>query len=202
MKPLLLIGCGGHARSLIELIESSPDWHIYGLVGLPGQVGRRVLGYPVIGCDDDLLSLREDCQTAIMALGQLQDSAPRVNLTQKLENAGFQFPVLCSPHAVISRHAHIGAGTTIGHGVVVNASASIGNHCIINSLSLIEHDVQIGNHCHISTGVLVNGGVTLGSCCFVGSGAMIREGLKIPSCTVISAGKRVMGWPLKESLVK
>ena len=43
MKPLLLIGCGGHARSLIELIESCSDWHVYGLIGLPHQVGSLVL---------------------------------------------------------------------------------------------------------------------------------------------------------------
>ena len=34
MKQLLLIGCGGHARSLIELTESNDEWQIYGLVGL------------------------------------------------------------------------------------------------------------------------------------------------------------------------
>ena len=42
MKSLLLIGCGGHARSLIELIESTGCWNIHGLVGLH-QVGSRVL---------------------------------------------------------------------------------------------------------------------------------------------------------------
>ena len=35
MKPLLLIGCGGHARSVIDLIETEGQWHIQGLVGLP-----------------------------------------------------------------------------------------------------------------------------------------------------------------------
>ena len=43
MKPLLLIGCGGHARSLIELIESTADWTIHGLVGLPAELGTSVL---------------------------------------------------------------------------------------------------------------------------------------------------------------
>ena len=55
--PLLLIGCGGHARSLIDVVESS-GCHILGLVGLPEQVGEEVLGYPVLGCDQDLPSLR------------------------------------------------------------------------------------------------------------------------------------------------
>ena len=198
MKPLLLIGCGGHARSLIELIESAADWQIHGLVGLPEQVGSRVLGYPVIGCDDDLPALREQCPAAVLAIGQLPDPAPRQHLAADLEQLGFQFPVLVSPHAVVSRHAHLGQGTALAHGVIVNAGAAVGEHCIINSRALIEHDVQIGHHCHISTGVLVNGGVKLGSGSFIGSGAMLREGLELPPLTVIGAGKRVMGWPLRD----
>lgn len=198
MKPLLLIGCGGHARSLIELIESSPDWQIHGLLGFPAQVGSCVLGYPVIGSNADLPTLFKECSAAVLAIGQLPDSAPRERLATKMGQIGFQFPALISPHAIVSRHARLGSGTTVGHGVIVNAGAIVGDHCIINSLSLIEHDVQIGHHCHISTGVLVNGGVSVGSGSFIGSGAMIREGLSFPPFTVIGAGKRVMGWPLRD----
>ena len=57
--PLLLIGCGGHARSLIDVVESSVDWYVMGLVGLPEHVGEKVLGYPVLGSDEDLPSLRQ-----------------------------------------------------------------------------------------------------------------------------------------------
>lgn len=198
MKPLLLIGCGGHARSLIELVESTGEWQIHGLVGLPEQVGSRILGYPVIGCDDDLSTLKVECPAAVLAIGQLQDSSPRVRLAKHLEQLGFQFPVLISPHAVVSPYAQLGPGTTLGHGVIVNASAVVGDHCIINSRALIEHDAQIGHYCHLSTGVLVNGGVQIGSDSFIGSGAMIREGLTLPPLTVIGAGKCVMGWPLKD----
>lgn len=196
MEPLLLIGCGGHARSLIGLIESTGQWQIHGLVGLPQQLGTKVLGYSVIGSDGDLLSLRESCSQTVLAIGQLPDPAPRQRLAARLKHMGFQFPVLISAHAVVSRHAQLGPGTTVGHGVIINAGVIVGSHCIINSGSLLEHDVQIGDHCHISTGALVNGGVRVGSGSFIGSGAVIREGLEMPDQTVISAGKRVMGWPL------
>ena len=198
MNSLLLIGCGGHARSLIELIESVPDWRIQGLVGLPDQVGTRVLGYSVIGSDVDLPSLRKEFQVALLAIGQLPDPRPRQRIAAQLDQLGFQFPVLVSPHAVVSRHAQLGLGSTVGHGVIVNAAAVVGEHCIINSGALIEHDAHIGDHCHISTGALVNGGVHVGSGSFIGSGAMLREGLDLPPFTVIGAGKRVMGWPLRD----
>jgi len=196
MKPLLLIGCGGHARSLIDVVETAGEWRIHGLVGLPEQVGSEVLGWPVIGSDADLPTLKDSCSTAVLAIGQLPNPAPRQRLAARLEQLSFHCPVLISPHAVVSRHAQLGAGTVVGHGAIVNAGAVVGAHCILNSRALIEHDVQIGDHCHVSTGALVNGGVQLGCGSFVGSGAMLREGLQLPAGTVISAGKRVMGWPL------
>jgi sugar O-acyltransferase (sialic acid O-acetyltransferase NeuD family) len=196
--PLLLIGCGGHARSLIDLIESTGQWHIHGLVGSPDQLGTNVLGYSVIGSDGDLPTLRESCPHAVLAIGQVPDPAPRQRLVSHLESLGFKFPVLISAHAITSRHAQLGPGTTVSHGVVINAGARVGSHCIINSGSLIEHDVEIGDHCHISTGALMNGGVRLGSGSFIGSGAVIREGLRFPDQTVIGAGKCVMGWPLRD----
>ena len=198
MKSVLLIGCGGHSRSLIEIIESAGQWKIYGLVGLPEQFGRRVFGHAVIGCDGDLAALREKCQSAVLAIGQLPNPALRHRLAVALEQLRFHSPVLISPHSVVSHHAKLGSGTTVGHGAIVNGGAVVGQHCIINSRALIEHDVQIGNHCHISTGALINGGVTVGAGSFIGSGVMIRDGLNLPPSTVISAGKRVMGWPLRE----
>jgi sugar O-acyltransferase (sialic acid O-acetyltransferase NeuD family) len=196
MKSLLLIGCGGHARSLIDVIEAGGQWRIHGLVGLPEQVGSSVLGFPVIGSDAELPELRQHCEAAVLAIGHLADSAPRQRLAAQLKQLGFDSPVLISPHAVVSRHARLGPGTAVGHGAIVNAAAVVGAHCILNSGSLIEHDAQLGDHCHVSTGAVVNGGVRLGSGSFVGSGAMLREGLQLPAGTVISAGKRVMGWPL------
>ena len=198
MRQLLLIGSGGHARSLIELIESTAEWSIGGLVGLPEQVGSRVLGYPVLGCDSDLATLRTQYDDVVLAIGQITDPTHRQTLIAELEQHSFQFPVIISPHAVVSRHAQISLGTTAGHGVIVNAGAVVGRHCILNSSSLIEHDASIGDYCHISTGALVNGGVCIGSGSFIGSGSVIREGIQLPPRTVVGAGKSVMGWPIRE----
>lgn len=195
-EPLLLVGCGGHSRSVIDVIEEEDRWEIYGLIGLPDQIGERVLGHQVIGIDDDLPKLVRDVRYAVIAIGQVPDSCIRRYIAQKIDDLGFTSPVIISPYAVVSSHAVLGAGTVVGHGVIVNAGAVVGRHCTLNSRSLIEHDVSVEDHCHISTGALINGGVRIGRESFVGSGAMVRNGLRLPSGTIISAGKRVMGWPL------
>lgn len=193
---LLLIGSGGHARALIDIIESASDWQIVGLVGQSTEIGAKVFGYPVLGCDDNLVDLRDHADGAILALGHLGSATKRQDLAQRLQALDFITPPIVSAHAIVSPHASLGPGTTVGHGAIVNAGARVGSHCIINSKALIEHDATIGDHCHVSTGVLINGGVSIGNASFIGSGSMIREGLVLPSQTVISAGKRVMGWPL------
>lgn len=192
---LLLIGSGGHARAVIDIIESASEWQIIGLLGQSSEIGSMVLGYPVLGSDDNLAVLRNHADGAILALGHLGSATKRQALALHLQSLDFMMPAIVSAHAVVSRHAALGAGTTVGHGAIVNAGARVGRHCIINSQALIEHDAVIGDHCHISTGVVINGGVSIGEASFIGSGSMIRESLVLPSKTVISAGKRVMGWP-------
>lgn len=200
--PLLLIGCGGHARSLIDVVESSDRWYVLGLLGLPYQVGEEVLGYPVLGCDQDLPSLRQQCTNVLLAVGQIGLSNQRQRLAAELERLKFVMPVVISGRAHVSRHAQLGLGVSVGHGVIVNAGARVGDYCILNSNSLIEHDAVIGDHCHISTGALVNGGTKIGTNSFIGSGAVLRDGLNLPPRTVISAGKRVMGWPMREECLQ
>ena len=201
-QPLLLIGCGGHARSVIDVVESSGLWYGYGLVGLPEQVGDEALGYPVLGCDQAVPSLRQQCPYALLSIGQIGLTPHRKRLGQLLETLNYSLTVVVSGNAYVSRHAKIGVGTSVGHGATVNAGAILGQFCILNSNALIEHDVEICDYCHISTGVLVNGGTKVGPNSFIGSGSVVREGLDLPPNTVISAGKRVMGWPMYEAYTK
>lgn len=199
LRRLLLFGCGGHARALIDIIESTTEWQIAGLVNQSVDERSDVLGYPVIGSDSDLASLRKEADSAVLAFGHFGNAAPRRSLAARLSEAGFTFPAIISAHAIVSRHTRVGEGTTIGHGVIVNAGASIGNHCIINSRALIEHDVSVEHHCHVSTGVMINGGAHVGEGSFIGSGTMVRECIVLPSHTILSAGKRIMGWPMREN---
>ena len=198
MSELLIVGCGGHARSIIDLVDKIDHLSIKGLVGLREEVGKIILGYSVIGNDSDLYELRSLASNAVIAIGQISSAESRMCLDRKLSALDFDFPVLISPHAVVSKYSNLSCGTSVGHGAIINSSVVIGKHCIINSRALIEHDCLIGDFCHISTGALVNGGVKIGSGSFIGSGAIIREGLVLPPNTIISAGHRVMGWPVNK----
>lgn len=151
-----------------------------------------VLGYPILGSDDDLPALLAETPQALITVGQIKSPETRIRLFDLLKSYSAELPVVKSPSAYCSNHAKLGEGSILMHGGVINANTRIGANCIINSQALIEHDVLIADHCHISTGVRVNGGVCVGRGSFIGSGAVLREGIKIGNGVIIGAGQVVL----------
>jgi sugar O-acyltransferase (sialic acid O-acetyltransferase NeuD family) len=193
MKPaLLLIGGGGHCRSCIDVVESNVHFSIAGIVQPKSDSSGKVLGYPVLGCDDELPELVSIFKYALVTIGQVKNVQPRISLFEKLKELKAELPIVKSPLAYVSRHATLAEGTIIMHGAIVNANSTVGPNCIVNSQSLIEHDVAVGSHCHVSTGARINGGVSLGEGCFIGSGVIVREGVSIGEYSVVGAGQVVM----------
>ena len=192
MKKILLIGGGGHCKSVIDVIEQEERFEIVGIVDKPKLLGSKVLGYPIIGNDSDLSNLAKKYQYALITVGQIRSPSLRVKLFNLANEAGFILPSIISPNAYVSQHTSIGNGVVIMHNALVSANAVIGDNCIINSKVLIEHDCQIFDHCHISTNATINGGVVVESGCFVGSGSITKESITIQKNSFIKAGSLVV----------
>jgi len=192
MKPLLLLGGGGQCRSAIDVILSTQAYSIAGIVEREGSEATSVLGYDILGSDANLEGLIRRCSSVLVTVGQIKDPTPRIRLYELARSFDAEFPVIASSHAYISPRAELGAGSIVMHGAVVNIAVEIGVNCIINSMSLIEHDAVVGDHSHIATGARVNGGANIGSRTFIGSGSTIREGVVVGDDCVIAAGSVVM----------
>lgn len=192
MKPLLLVGGGGHCRSCIDVIETTGKFEIAGIVERNGVYKTESMAYPVLGNDDDLPRLVQQYCSALVTVGQIRSTGVRRRLFERLKGLDADLPAIVSTQAYVSRHAHISAGTIVMHSALINAYANIGENCIINSKALVEHDAIVGPHCHISTGVRLNGGVFIETGTFVGSGAVVREGIRIGINCVIGAGAVVL----------
>jgi len=191
MKNIILIGGGGHCKSVIDVIEQESRFKIVGIVDKPELLGHDVLGYSVIGNDSDLAILVKKYQYALVTVGHIESSFLRIKLFNLAAEAGFILPSIVSPRAYISEPAIIGKGTIVMHDALINTNVQIGNNCIINSKALIEHDCSISNHCHISTNATINGGTIVKSGCFVGSGAITKESIIIEENSFIKAGSLV-----------
>ncbi len=188
---IILIGGGGHCRSLIDVIEAEGSFTIAGIIDQKERIGEKVLGYEIIGCDEDLEKIFNDIKHAIVAVGQVKSPDIRINIWERIKKIGFKTPTIVSPRAYVSKHAKIGIATVIMHDALVNANAIVGDNCIINSKALIEHDSQIANNCHISTGAIVNGGTIICEGTFFGSNAVAKESITIAAKSFIKAGSLV-----------
>ena len=192
-KPeLILVGGGGHCKSCIDVIEANGQYNIKGIIDLPREFRKSVLGYSVIGDDDGLPKLARNGHNFLITLGHMGNSKRRQELFDIIKTNNGRLPVIKSPLAYISKYTKIGDGTIIMHNCIVNTDTKIGENCIINNKALIEHDVTIGSNCHISTDVNINGNCTISNNVFVGSAATLKNGISISGDVIIGAGAIVV----------
>jgi len=178
-EKIVLIGGGGHCRSAIDVIERTNKYEIIGMVDTKESIGKKVLDYEVIGCDEDLEIIFHICKNAIVTVGQIESNTIRVKIYNKLKQIGFNLPVIISPIAYVSKYSIVEEGTIIMHHALINTNARIGKNCIINTKALIEHDCIIEDHCHIATASVLNGGVVVRANSFFGSNATSKQGVEI-----------------------
>ena len=189
-RPLILIGGGGHCKSVIEVAESA-GYEIKGILDMPDEVGKEVLpGHKVIGTDDEIPQYVEECDFVI-TVGFIKNPALRIKLYNKVKTAGGRLATIIASTAHVSKYAELGDGTVIMHNAFVNAGAKIGDNCIINTFVNIEHDAEVGNQCHISTGTMVNGECKIGENCFIGSQSVCANCIEIASDIIVGAGSVV-----------
>lgn len=189
-RPLILIGGGGHCKSVIEAAESA-GYEIKGILDIPAQVGKNVLGHQVLGTDDDIPQYIDECQFVI-TVGFIKNPALRIKLYNKVREAGGRLATIIASTAHVSKYAILGEGTVAMHQAFVNAGARIGDNVILNTFSNIEHDVVVGDNCHISTGTMVNGDCIIGEDVFIGSNSVIANALSICNECIIGAGSVIV----------
>lgn len=188
---LILIGGGGHCRSCIDVIESTQQYLIHGILDPNLKENDTVLNYPILGNDELIVEYTKKNFSFLITLGQIKSASIRKKIFEKLVFYNSKIATIISNRAYVSQHATINEGTIVMHDALVNANAWIGKNCIINTKALIEHDVRVHDHCHISTGAIVNGGVTIHDETFYGSSSVSKEYVSISANSFIKANSTI-----------
>ena len=189
MRPLILVGGGGHCKSVMEAAESA-GYSILGVLDMPENLGKDILSTKVIGTDDDIPSYVGKADFVI-TVGFILNPATRIKIYNKIKEAGGKLATIIAKTAYVSKYATLGEGTVVLHQAFVNADAKVGCNVILNTATNIEHDAVIGDHCHISTGTMVNGECKIGARCFIGSQSVLSNCITIGDDIVVSAGSFV-----------
>ena len=192
-KTLILIGGGGHCTSCIDVIEQTEQFKVIGILDKQELVGQKVLGYDIIGTDEQIDRLLIEGHEFLITIGQIRSPQLRQKLFAKLQACHARLATVISPRAYVSIHASVEEGTIVMHDALINTNARIGKNCIINSKALIEHDAIVGDHCHISTAAIINGGTEVKNGSFFGSNAVSKEYVTTSNEAFVKAGSLFLG---------
>ncbi|CAM2938886.1 acetyltransferase [Paenibacillus sediminis] len=186
---VVIIGGGGHAKVVIDVIQSADTYELVGFTSHSDQESN-LSGIPYLG-DDSILPtlLEEGVQYFFVATG---NNRLRKKLFYQLIELGFTPINAISPFARISPFAKLGRGIVVMPGAVINAYAVIEDNVIINTLSGIDHDCLIKPHAHIAPGASLAGCVNVGEGAFVGMKSSVIPEISIGEWSVVGAGAAVI----------
>ena len=186
----MIIGDGGHARVIVDVIESGGEFEIAGFTGEGGASRETMFGYECFGLDEGLGTIfASGVQNAFVALG---DNQKRCLSLERVRSIGFTLVNAISPHAVVSMRAKLGRGIAIMPGAVVNAGARLGDGVIVNTNAGVDHDGILDDCCHIGPGAALAGRVQVGQGAFLGGGSVVVPGTIIGAWTTVGAGAAVI----------
>ena len=191
-KKILLIGGGGHCKSVLDSLLLLNEYNEIAIVDVSENIGKSIMGIPIIGSDSDLAHLFKDgYEFAFITMGSIGNPKLRIKLYYEISSIGFNIPNIIDISANVSNFTKLGKGIFIGKKSIVNAGAIVGNGAIINTGSIIEHDCKIGEFVHIAPGAILGGAVEIGMNSHIGSGAIIKQQIKIGDNSIIGMGSVV-----------
>jgi len=187
---VVVVGGGGHARVILDLLSEVADLDVAGFTSVDGQP-ELLWAYRCLGTDDALDGLlTSGVRHGFVALGS---NKRRSECLELLKQKGFYLVNAISRAAFVSARAKLGLGVALMPGAVVNAGARLGDGVIVNTNASVDHDCIIGACAHIGPGVALAGCVHVGEGAFVGAGSTVLPGIVIGNWTTIGAGSVVIG---------
>lgn len=183
---VVLYGAGGHSRSVIGAILAAQEWTLCGLINThPTERPDSVLGYPVLGGDEQLESLLEQGHSRIHV--SIGDNVERAVASHKLRAMGFELVSVRSSTAEVWPHSAYGAGTFLHSLCLVGGDCELGQGCIIQPHCNVGHESRFEDYVQLAPGVHTGGKCDFAEGAFLGLGAAVLPGIKIGRYAVIGA---------------
>ena len=168
MKRLLIVGAGGHGRSVAEAVLAAGKYNLVGFADDAAPALQQVWDLPVSGTTADLARYREYADAA-----------------------GFELATVVHSHAMVSPRAVIGAGCAIMAGAIVGAEAQLGVGVIVNCGAVVDHDCRVDDFCHLGVNAAMSGGSVLGRGAWMQAGCVLGYGAMVDAWRVLGSGEAV-----------
>ncbi|MFH1944804.1 MAG: hypothetical protein ABIK95_04175 [Acidobacteriota bacterium] len=195
-KRIIIVGGGEHSHLIINNLEDCPEYHLVGLTThLDSEISNKIFGFSILCHDRDIPELikSEKIDGYILGVGVTHGMKKRKKIFSVVDPLISPINII-HPTCVLSKHARIGKGNFFEAYTKIAIGAVIGNHCIINSFSAVNHGQivgdnvliacnvslagkKIGSHTIIADGASVAFKVSVGENCIVGDGAVVTKDL-------------------------
>lgn len=200
-EDLIIIGRGGHAKVVIDIIEECDMFNIIGITDAVSNDENEYMGYPILGNDDVLpVYLKKGIRNVALGVGGFRDNLLRTRIFNIIKGYGFNFPPIIHPSAIVAKSATIGEGTVVKRGAIVDTNVEVGLNNILEIGSIIGHESKVGDHNLISGGVTIGANTTIESGVVCALGATVISGITVGKNILIGAGATVVNSINEEGL--
>lgn len=185
MKKLLIIGAGGHGRSVAEAVQLKNEFELVGFLDDYWPENKFVWSYVIHGCINNLSQYRMLADWAIVAIG---NNKLRGEIIHKLILAGFNLATVVHPTAIVSPSAIVGEGVAIMAGAIIGTESKLGLGVIVNSGANVDHHCNVASFGHLGVNACMAGGSILEEGAWLQAGSALGYGVTVPAGKVIPPG--------------
>ncbi len=181
MKKIAIVGAGGNARELADILRALPEFQVLGfLADTQGQQDSPLLGD---------FSWPASNQVDAFAMG-IGDPASRLRIGHLLASKypQVEWPVIVHPSAYTGSGVALARGVVVCVGAIATINIEVGEFSQLNFGCTVGHETRIGPGCLINPGANISGGVQVGSSVMVGTGSQILQYVKVGDGARIGAG--------------
>ena len=188
-KPLIILGNGGHASVLTEILLQQG----HTIIGFTTPtIEQNNFGLTYLGPDEVIDHYSNEEVELVLGLGMLGPSSVREKMFIHFKEKGYFFKTIIHSATIISPSVKLAEGVQIMAGAIVQTQTTIADNTIVNTGALIDHDCQIGAHVHIAPGTKISGAVQIKNSTHIGTGTTIIQGIQIGRNCLIGAGSVVV----------
>lgn len=189
-KDIYIVGAGTYGEAMCELAEIL-GYTINGFYDDDtSKQGLSIMDYPVIGKFSSLTDDEISENRYIVAIG---NNDVRFRIMTRINGAKGITPTLIHPTATISPSSDIGNGVYIQANAYIWTKVRIGDFCIISPNVVIAHHSSIGQACLVSTLTGIGASITIENKVLIGMGSIIVTGISsIGENSIVGAGAVVL----------
>lgn len=188
---VLLIGSGGHASVLLDMLIEQKTKVLGYVSPLPAVNQKLFSNFHWFKSDEDILQFDKSTIKLVNGIGSLPENTLRADFYSKYQQIGYSFATLISTEAEVSRYATLEEGVQVMRGAIIQTGTNVGYNSIVNTGSIVDHDCSIGSNNHIAPGVSISGQVTSQKNVHFGTGSSVIQSININENVIVGAGSTI-----------